>query len=96
MAGVRTVQFGLATEMTPIDRQRAHRIAHLDDEELFVSLVEGIDEKAWDVHALELRLRGYSIFDMGVAQSAEADIISPDCLNRWQLKANHSGRWQII
>lgn len=64
-------------------------------DDIFERLSEGVNEQHWRRHADILRVRGYGVFDIRLAGSGEVEIISPDCLNWWQLRVDDDGCWRL-
>ena len=64
-------------------------------QDIFRSLSEGVDDESWQEHADVLRIRGFSVFDLRIAGSGDIEIISPDCLNWWQIGVGDDGCWRL-
>ena len=64
-------------------------------QDIFRSLSEGVDDESWQEHADVLRIRGFSVFDLRIAGSGDIEIISPDCLNWWQIGVGGDGCWRL-
>ena len=61
------------------------------DGEIFDRLISGVNEVLWLDFADTLRHQGYGVFDLRVTGKGNIEIISPDCLNWWQLSVDTGG-----
>lgn len=64
-------------------------------QDIFSRLIEGVDEQIWRQHADVLRHRGFGVFDLRLSGSGDVEIISPDCLNWWQVCVGDDGCWRL-
>jgi hypothetical protein len=64
-------------------------------QEIFDRLITGVNEQDWRLDADALRMRGYGVFDLRIAGSGDVEIISPDCLNWWQVRVDEDGCWRL-
>jgi hypothetical protein len=67
----------------------------MSDWDIFRHLSNGVDEFTWNAHAEELRERGYSVFDIAISNRMAFEIISPDCINTWQLAPGVDGHLRL-
>ena len=72
-----------------------HGEPSMRDQDIFTELLAGVDERSWWHHAAELRMRGYSIFDLTERDTTKVEIIDPDCAHWWQLVAGQDGQWRV-
>ncbi len=63
--------------------------------DIFRRLSEGIDDMSWRQHAVTLRALGFGVFDLRIAGEGDVEVISPDCLNWWQLRVDNDGFWRL-
>lgn len=67
----------------------------MEDRDIFIALDSGVDASIWERHVDELRVRGYSVFDMARADRTDFEIVSPDCVKSWQVGSGRDGQLRI-
>jgi hypothetical protein len=68
----------------------------VSDQDILSDLFRGVSEPAWNLHAQELRGRGFSVFEVTLPFKVEFEIVSPDCLSSWQVCAYADGRRKLL
>jgi len=67
----------------------------MQDIDIFGDLRRGVDLEALEEHVEVLRIRGYSVFDVPKQHGAELEIVSPDCIQYWEVFPGLDGRWRL-
>jgi hypothetical protein len=67
----------------------------MHDNDIFFALTRGVDSDALAAHVDELRVRGYSVFDVPKRDRVDVEIVSPDCIQYWEVSPGMDGRWRL-
>jgi hypothetical protein len=67
----------------------------MQDNDIFFDLTRGVDVDTLAVHVDELRVRGYSVFDVPKHDHVDVEIVSPDCIQYWEVSPETDGRWRL-
>jgi hypothetical protein len=67
----------------------------MQDNDIFFALTRGVDRDGLATHVDQLRERGYSVFDVPKRDRVDVEIVSPDCIQYWEVTPGNDGRWRL-